>query len=169
MSEYYKCFDYGECGDDRIKLLMEIVLRKNLSGRKCALNADSVHSSTIFFLQFLDGSGVIPLSCEKRTSEVISSVYYLGLIEKKLNIDVVALVTDRCTKIVKHKNYFKIDNQVDLVVIDKAIKLYCDPYHLYKSFMRYIINKNLIVLTNFFERNNDFSTINLQTYEKSYK
>jgi hypothetical protein len=128
-----------------------------------------MYSFSIFFIQFLDGFGVIPLSCEKKTSEVISSVYYIGLLEQKLDIEVVTLVTDRCTKIVKEKNYFKIDNKVDLVVINKTIKLYCDPYHLYKSFMRYLINKNLIVLTNFFEQNNDFSTLNILTYEHSYK
>jgi hypothetical protein len=41
-------------------------------------------------------------------------VYYAGLIEQSLNINVVTIVTDRCPKILLDSRRFKIENDVDL-------------------------------------------------------
>jgi hypothetical protein len=95
-----------------------------------------------------EGLGVIPLSVEKRSSEVINSVFYTGLIEKKFEITIATNVTDRCATIIMDEKKFIIENEVDLCVINKNIKLYKDPFHLFKSFMKFII-KNKIKKTTY--------------------
>jgi hypothetical protein len=47
-----------------------------------------------------EGLGVIPLSVEKRSSEVINSVFYTGLIKKYLEITIATIVTDRFATII---------------------------------------------------------------------
>jgi hypothetical protein len=95
-----------------------------------------LNNTQLFFLLswMARGAGVIPLSVEKKTSEFVNAVFYLGLIAQFVDIDVVTVVTDRCLKISVDSKRFKINNKTDLCVINKNVKLYSDPYHLYKSF-----------------------------------
>jgi hypothetical protein len=173
ISNYFNEFSFQETNDDRIKLLMEVILKFNLKGKKFALCVDSFVQQSVFFLNCCDGSGVIPISVEQKTSEMINSVYYMGLIEKYLDIDVIALITDRAPKIIQDQELFQILDEINLKVIDKNVKIYKDPYNLYKSLMKLVINgkteinKNL--LTMFFEKIKDFETLNAKTYKNSFK
>jgi hypothetical protein len=126
----------------------------------------------VFFLNFCDGSGTIPLSVEDTKMEFVNAVYYTGLIEKQLKINLVTIVTDRCLKIEMDKKRFTIENNVDLCVIEKTVKKYAEPFHLYKSFAQCIIKGQTQIskeiLINFFEENDDFVTMCSSTYEHSY-
>jgi hypothetical protein len=81
-------------------------------------------------------------------------VYYLGLIEKNLKMDLIVFITDRCSKIGSDSKKFKIINQTNLSVIDKNVMIYYDPYHIFKSFMKFIIKGETKIkkeiLVNFF-------------------
>jgi hypothetical protein len=139
MSNYYNELRFGELDDRRLKLLMGIVSKENLKGKKCALCIDSVKQDTTFFLAFLNGAGVIPLSVEKKTSEFVNAVFYLGLMEQCADIDVVAVVTDRCSKIGLDSRRFKMNTSFGIHFessINKNVNIYNDPYHMYKSFCK---------------------------------
>jgi hypothetical protein len=105
--------------------------------------------------------------------EFVNAVYYAGIIEEQsLDIDVVMIVTDRCQKICVDQRRFKIENDVDLSLIKKSVKIYNDPYHLYKNFVNSIISgKSQIskeILINFFKANDDHVTMCKTTYAQSH-
>jgi hypothetical protein len=56
MSNYFNELRFVEVDDRRLELLMEIVSKNNLEGKKCALSMDSFKQHTIVFLTFLDGA-----------------------------------------------------------------------------------------------------------------
>jgi hypothetical protein len=123
-----------------IRRLMEIVYKKNLKGEKCALCIDSVKEYTFFFIAFLNGAGVIPLSIKNKTNEFANAVYYLGLLEQQcVDINVVAIIKDRCMKMELDSKRFKMNNKTELTIINKTVNIYNDPYHLYKNFCKLII------------------------------
>jgi hypothetical protein len=139
MSNYYKELQFGEVDDRMLELLMEIVSKENLIGKKCALCIDSVKQDTIFFLAFLNGAGVIALSVEKKTSGFVNAVFYLGMMEQCVDIDVVAVVTDHCRKIGLDSRRFKMNTKTAESIINKNVNIYNDLYHLYKSFCKSVL------------------------------
>jgi hypothetical protein len=114
---YFNELCYGEVDEHRIELLMELILQKKLNGKNFSLCVDSFIKKSLFFLNFLDGSGTIPRSVEKSKMEFVNAVYYAGLIEVELNINVVTIITDRCRKIPLDQRRFTIKNNVDLCVM----------------------------------------------------
>jgi hypothetical protein len=70
------------------------------------------------------------------------------LLKKNLDITIEIIVTDRCPMILRDTKKFVIKNDVDLCVIDKTIKVYKDPYHLYKNFMKLLIKDKIQQLKN---------------------
>jgi hypothetical protein len=92
-------------------------------------------------------------------------VFYIGLIEQFLNIKVILLVTDRCHSINKDFNKFQITDETYLKVINETVKLYKDPYHLYKSFMCSIIENKTGIDINFLKVyfENDVNTLDINT------
>jgi hypothetical protein len=82
MSNYFNELRFVEVDDRRLELLMEIVSKNNLEGKKCALSMDSFKEHKFFFLTFLDGAGVIPLSVEKKTSEFVNAVNAVKVINQ---------------------------------------------------------------------------------------
>jgi hypothetical protein len=172
ITDYFEEFSYSEVNPYRLELLMELIAKKNLSGKKCSLSMDSFKKQTLFFLNFIDGSGVIPLSVEEKTNEIVNAVFYMGLLEKTLNIKILTLVCDRCSVIMKESENFKITNETDIKIIDNVVKIYYDPFHLYKSFMKFIIAGSTEIpeklLKNLFAKKKDDKTMNINTYNNSF-
>jgi hypothetical protein len=172
MANFFDEFCFESVNEKRIHLLMDVVAKYNLRGKKFSMNIDSFQKQTVFFLNSVEGLGTIPLSVEPVLSEAISAVFYAGLIEQKLDIQVLTIVTDRSTRILKDiKKFDVIDDKIK--IIEKTIHIYKDPYHLYKNFMVHVIkNKtglNINVIKKHFEQLNDELTLNEHSYEQSHK
>jgi hypothetical protein len=174
INNYFSEFTFGETKEENIKLLCEVIFKNNMKGKKISLSLDSFRKQSVFFLINTEGMGVIPLSVENTTSDFGNAIYYAGLIEKNLDIKIELIVTDRCPLIIKDTKKYVIKNDVDLCIINKTIKVYKDPYHLYKNFMKHLINEKIQQLPKNFiktlcEKNNDFETMKLSTYDNSHK
>jgi hypothetical protein len=48
LNNYFEEFSFGDINVYRLELLMEIVVKKNLNGKQCAISMDSFHKQTIF-------------------------------------------------------------------------------------------------------------------------
>jgi hypothetical protein len=62
----YDRFCFETINEERIKLLMKVIRDYNLNGKKCSLSVDSFNGHSAFFSNFIDGSGVVPISIEKK-------------------------------------------------------------------------------------------------------
>jgi chemotaxis signal transduction protein len=49
IKDFFKEFNFEESNENRIKLLMEVILVHNLKGKKIALSVDSFEKTSIFF------------------------------------------------------------------------------------------------------------------------
>jgi hypothetical protein len=170
VKTYLDEFRFGETKDDRLPLLMQVIIKFNLQGQKFSLNVDSIKKSSIYFLQSITGSSIIPFCVESKSSEVCNAIFYLGKIEEQLNIKVVTLVTDRSPITTKDFEKFKITDGVFMKIINDSVLIYKDPYHLFKSLMKFIISNkteiNVNLLTKYVD---DSSILDLKSYENSHK
>jgi hypothetical protein len=72
----------------------------------------------------------------------------------------------------KESENFKITNATDIKIIKNVVKIYYDPFHLYKCFMKFIIAGSTEIpenlLKHLFEIKKDDKTMNLNTYKNGF-
>jgi hypothetical protein len=126
-----------------------------------------------FFYCIFEWRGGDSAEHQKKTSEFVNAVNYLGMMEQQcVDIDVVAIIKDRCMKMELDAKRFQMNTKTELTIINKTVNIYNDPYHLYKSFCKLVIQGDTDIsqeiLHQFFADSLDTQTMDTRTYIKSF-